>query len=168
MKHCSEPTGQSERRQQVIEHAMKLFQPEISRRLMIAGAAASTVPARAAIPSRPRTLALIGDRAHNPDYIRVSLDRVFHQLDIAIDYTIDYAGLSSASLEPYKLLLILRDGVIWPDGYSGLDAYTAYAMNLENTNDFPAARSIPWMTETQGQVINDFVSNGGLLLQPAC
>src|SRR4029077_8413105 len=126
-----------------IEHAMKLFQPAISRRLMIAGAAVSTVPARAAIPSRPRALALIGDRAHNPDYIRVCLDRVFRELDIPVDYTIDYAGLSAASLKPYRLLLVLRDGGIWPDGYSTLDAYTAYAMNLENRNDFPAARSIP-------------------------
>ena len=48
--------------------------------------------------AKPRALALIGDRYHNPDYIRVSLDKVFHELDIAVDYTMDYAGLSAASL----------------------------------------------------------------------
>jgi len=35
---------------------------------------------------------------------------VFHTLNIPIDYTIDYAGLSAASLKPYQLLLIFRDG----------------------------------------------------------
>jgi type 1 glutamine amidotransferase len=138
---------------------MKLFQPKISRRLLLAGAAASAVPARAA--TRPRALALIGDRYHNPDYIRVSLDKVFHDMDIAIDYTIDYAGLSAVSLKPYQLLLILRDGMIWPAGYPGPDAYTDYEMNLENAGDFPAAKSVAWMTEDQGLAIKNFVSNGG-------
>ena len=37
-----------------------------------------------------RALAFIGDRYHNPDYIRVSLDKVFKDLNIPIDYTIQY------------------------------------------------------------------------------
>ena len=78
--------------------------------------------------TRPRALALIGDRYHNPDYIHVSLDRVFHDLNIPIDYTMDYAGLSAASSSPINCCLILRDGMIWPGGYSGPDAYTAYEM----------------------------------------
>ncbi len=97
---------------------MKLPQMEISRRMVMGGLAATgAMPAWAA--GKPRALALIGDRYHNPDYIRVSLDKVFHELDIAIDYTMDYASLSAALLKPYQLLLILRDGMIWPGGYSG-------------------------------------------------
>jgi len=111
---------------------MKLFQPKISRRMLVGGvAAAGAMPAWAAAQPKRRALALIGDRYHNPDYIRVSLDKVFHELDIPIDYTMDYAGLSAASLKPYQLLLILRDGMIWPGGYSGPDAYTAYETDLE-------------------------------------
>ena len=79
---------------------MKLVQPKISRRLLVAGVAASAIPARAATAPKRRALALIGDRYHNPDYIRVSLDKVFRDLDIAIDYTMDYAGLSAASIKP--------------------------------------------------------------------
>jgi type 1 glutamine amidotransferase len=133
----------------------------LSRRTLVAGAAAAAsglLPARAA--GKPRALALIGDRYHNPDYIRTSLDRLFHELDIAIDYTIDTAGLSAASIKPYQLLLILRDGMLWPEGYSGPDAYVAYEPNLEN-NDFPAAKSVMWMTEDQGKAIADFVQAGG-------
>jgi hypothetical protein len=135
----------------------------MSRRALIGAAAAAgsgILPVTAATHAKPRALALIGDRYHNPDYIRVSLDKVFHDMDIAIDYTIDYAGLSAASLKPYQLLLILRDGMIWPGGYSGPDAYS-YEPSLENASDFPAAKSVMWMTETQGAAIKDWVSAGG-------
>jgi len=142
---------------------MKLTSPELSRRALVAGLGAAALPAKAQPrnATRPRALALIGDRYHNPDYIHVSLDRVFHDLDIPIDYTMDYAGLSAASIKPYQLLLILRDGMIWPGGYSGPDAYNAYEMDLENASDFPAAKSVFWMTEDQGLAIKNFVQAGG-------
>jgi type 1 glutamine amidotransferase len=141
---------------------MKLLQSKVSRRSIVAGAAAgalSTTPLRAA--TKARALALIGDRYHNPDYIRVSLNKVFDELNIGIDYTIDYAGLSAASLKPYQLLLILRDGMIWPGGYSGPDAYTAYESDLENAADFAPPKSVMWMTEDQGLAIKNFVAAGG-------
>src|SRR3569833_987246 len=143
--------------------AMKLISPELSRRALMAGLGAAALPAQAQPRNgtRPRALALIGDRYHNPDYIHVSLDRVFHDLNIPIDYTMDYAGLSAASIKPYQLLLILRDGMIWPGGYSGPDSYNAYEMNLENESDFPAAKSVMWMTEEQGLAIKNFVQAGG-------
>ncbi len=142
---------------------MKLISPELSRRALMAGLGAAALPAQAQPRNgtRPRALALIGDRYHNPDYIHVSLDRVFHDLNIPIDYTMDYAGLSAASIKPYQLLLILRDGMIWPGGYSGPDSYNAYEMNLENESDFPAAKSVMWMTEDQGLAIKNFVQAGG-------
>ena len=140
---------------------MTLSQFEISRRAMMGGIAAiGTAPAWAASKTKPRALALIGDRYHNPDYIRVSLDKVFHELDIGVDYTMDYASLSAALLKPYQLLLILRDGMIWPGGYSGPDAYTAYETNLENAEDFPAAKSVSWMREEQGLAVKNFVEAG--------
>src|SRR5581483_4005611 len=66
--------------------AMKLMSPELSRRALVAGLGAAALPAKAQPRNgtRPRALALIGDRYHNPDYIHVSLDRVFHDLDIPI------------------------------------------------------------------------------------
>jgi type 1 glutamine amidotransferase len=135
---------------------------EISRRAAVSGiAATAAIPAWAQTRAKPRALALIGDRYHNPDYIRVSLDKVFHELDIAIDYTMDYASLSASLLKPYQLLLILRDGMIWPGGYSGPDAYTHYETDLENAGDFPAAKPISWIREDQGLAIKNFVETGG-------
>jgi len=137
-------------------------QPQLSRRMAMGTiAAAAALPSWAQTKAKPRTLALIGDRYHNPDYIHVSLDKVFHELNLPIDYTMDYAGLSAALLKPYQLLLILRDGMIWPGGYSGPDAYTGYEMNLEDADKFPAAKSVSWMSEEQGLAVKNFVNAGG-------
>jgi type 1 glutamine amidotransferase len=110
---------------------------------------------------RPRALALIGDRYHNPDYIRVSLDRVFKETGVAVDYTILYDQLSRQLLRDYQLFVCLRDGMIWPNGYLGPDAYTAYARDLENASDFSQARPENWITEEQGTAVKEFVSEGG-------
>ena len=59
---------------------------------------------------RPRAIALIGDRYHNPDYIRVSLDRVFREVGVPVDYTILYDQLSRDLLKNYDLFVCLRDG----------------------------------------------------------
>jgi type 1 glutamine amidotransferase len=79
---------------------------------------------------------------------------------LSADYTIQYASISRELLKNYQLLLILRDGMIWPDGYLGPDAYTAYEQGLENKTEFPAAKSQSWMTEEQGAAIQEFVKAG--------
>ena len=127
------------------------------------GAPATALPSTQSGPARsakPRALALIGDRYHNPDYIRVSLDKVFKDLDIPIDYTIQYDQLSAATLKNYQLLLILRDGMVWPAGYLGPDAYTAYEAYLETPKTFPEPAPVTWITEEQGAAIKDFVRAG--------
>jgi type 1 glutamine amidotransferase len=147
---------------------MKLPRAKLSRRALVqnagivAGAGllglGSSSPARGR--GKPRALALVGDRYHNPDYIRVSLNRVFQELDIPIDYTIQYDQLSAGLLKDYQLLLILRDGMIWPGGYLGPDAYWAYEADLETPKSFPEAKPVNWITEEQGTAIKDFVTSG--------
>ena len=114
----------------------------------------------AAAAGQPRALALVGDRFHNADYIRVSLDRVFKELNIPIDYTVEYDKISADLLKNYKIFLILRDGQIWPGGYLGPDAWSDYSKNLENAADFPVGKNAMWMTEEQGAAIKDFVNAG--------
>ena len=131
---------------------MKFFRTNFSRRALVqnAGIVAGagllglgTAPTMESQPAsgKPRALALIGDRYHNPDYIRVSLDKVFKDLNIPIDYTIHYDKISARMLKDYQLFLILRDGMIWPDGYLGPDAYTAYEANLETPKTFPEPKT---------------------------
>lgn len=109
---------------------------------------------------RARALALIGDRYHNADYIRVSLDRVFKEVGVGIDYTIQYDRPLRNLLKNYQLFVCLRDGMIWPDGYLGPDAYTAYEGDLENAKQFPKATPQSWMTEEQGAALKEFVTAG--------
>jgi len=110
---------------------------------------------------KPRVLALVGDRYHNPDYIRTSLDRVFKDLDIPIDYTIAYDQISAEMLKNYQVFLTFRDGMIWPGGYLGPDASSYYAENLEDPKTFPDPVSQPCLSEAQGAAIKDFVAAGG-------
>ncbi len=152
---------------------MKFFRSQFSRRTLVqnagivAGAGllglgtGTTAQSQAAQSNgKPRALALIGDRYHNPDYIRVSLDKVFNDLKIPIDYTIQYDQISATLLKNYHLLLILRDGMIWPDGYLGPDAYAAYEADLETPKTFPDPKPVTWITEEQGAAIKDFVTAG--------
>jgi len=119
--------------------------------------------ASSAVPTddkRPRVLALIGDRYHKADYIRVALNRLFQELNLPIDYTINYDQISARLLRPYRLLVVLRDGMIWPNGYLEPNDY-AYSHALENNRDWPKEQFEPWITEEQGTAIKDFVKVGG-------
>jgi type 1 glutamine amidotransferase len=111
---------------------------------------------RHGVPGKgPRTLALIGDRYHNSDYIQVSLDLVFKDLNLPIDYTTNYHDLSQSLLDPYQLFVSLRDNMIWPSGYPANNA-----SGLENPGEFPREKEEYWITEEQGKAVQDFVAAG--------
>jgi type 1 glutamine amidotransferase len=107
-----------------------------------------------------RAFALIGDRYHNPDYIRVALTKMFEGRGFTVDYTADYDRLSAKALKEYQLFLCLRDGMIWPQGYLGPDAYTDYASGLENKDDFPEPKPQGWLKEEQAVALKEFVQAG--------
>ncbi len=135
----------------------------ISRRTMIrtAAMAASGTLLFGQRPSARRAFALIGDRYHNADYIRVPLTKMFDGLDVTVDYTISYEKLSGETLRGYQMFVCLRDGMIWPGGYLGPDAYTAYEQDLENKSDFPPPQSQTWLTAEQAEGVKEFVNGGG-------
>jgi type 1 glutamine amidotransferase len=108
-----------------------------------------------------RAIALIGDRYHNPDYIRVALTKIFGGTNVTVDFTNLYDKLSANLLRDYQLFVCLRDGMIWPEGYLGPDAYTHYEAGLENSSDFPAPKSAFWIKEDQAVAVKNFVNRGG-------
>jgi type 1 glutamine amidotransferase len=131
--------------------------------LTVAAAGAGVGKARPVVPrpaGRPRVLALIGDRYHNPDYIRVSLDRVFGELNLPVYYTINYEEISGSLLSGYELFVCFRDGMIWPGGYLEPNGYS-YSRQLENRGDWPKEEPQGWITEEQGRAIKEFVLAGG-------
>ncbi len=143
---------------------MSLINHSISRRRLLRGATAITggVLIRGAFGqagARSRVLALIGDRYHNSDYIRVALTKIFDGMNVSVDYTVGYDQLSRQLLKNYRVFLCLRDGMIWPGGYFGPDAYP-YQQGLENRGDFPEPKPASWLTEEQAVALKDFVSGG--------
>jgi type 1 glutamine amidotransferase len=125
---------------------------------------------------KPRTLALIGDAAHNSDYIRVSLDRIFKELELPIDYTTNYYELSASLLKPYRLFVCFRDNrdsmispesfgdqgpVATPEGPTGQrGGRAAQAAPLTDEERRNGGRGDAWISEDQGKAVRDFVAAG--------
>jgi len=127
----------------------------ISRRSLLQAAGGTAF----AQNSPKRALALIGDRYHNADYIRVALTRVLEGLNLKVDYTIDCDQLARGVLANYQLFICLRDGMMWPDGYVGSDAYP-YQQYLENPVNAPDPGPKNWLKEEQAVALKDFVTAG--------
>lgn len=108
----------------------------------------------------PRVFAVIGDRYHNADYIRVHLDRLFREMGIAYDYTIDHREIRLERLRQYPVFLFFRDGLHFPGGYVGPDAYP-FATRL--MDDPPDSKSETWVTEDMGRAVKEYVEGGGSL-----
>src|ERR1041384_4773985 len=90
----------------------------------LAGATFAPFPGKAA--KKATAFALIGDRYHNSDYIRIGLTRtIAKQMDLSIDFTDETSLLNAETLDGYKVLIVLRDGMIWPDGYGGDESSNA-------------------------------------------
>jgi Trehalose utilisation len=124
---------------------------------------ASTRQAARTAGGAPRTLVLMCDRYHNQDYIRVSLNRPFEELSLPVDYTTNYYDLSSSLLQPYQLFIAFRDNAIWPGGYDSGSADEGARQSQdghENPGEFPPEKAENWITEDQGKVVQDFVSEG--------
>jgi hypothetical protein len=117
--------------------------------------------------------ALIGDRYHNSDYIRTGLTRtVAKEMGVSVDFTDETSMLNAETLDGYKMLIVLRDGMIWPDGYGGDESTNAAWVatgrpKLVFDPPLPApvrARSQFWMRPEQGKAVRQFVENGGAAL----
>ena len=109
--------------------------------LLSAAALAQNMPGVYQSARRPRALALIGDRYHSPVYIRDGLAPAFLRENIPVTFIENDQALNAEALKDYQLLVILRDGMNWPNGYNN--------------------PHVKWMTEAQQQAIWDFVHNGG-------
>lgn len=136
---------------------------------MFAGAALAPRMVRAA--EKGTAFGLIGDRYHNSDYIRTALNRTIQSdLGVSIDFCDETKNLTAETLHGYKLLIILRDGMIWPDGYPD-ETTNAGWVNGGKTplvSDPPvprtAAKSAFWMKPEQGKAVRQFVDGGGSAL----
>jgi hypothetical protein len=143
-----------------------------SRRSVIGALAGAALAPRAGHAAQKATAyALIGDRYHNSDYIRSGLNRtIAGDLGVSIDFCDETRMLTAETLNGYKLLIILRDGMIWPDGYPDETTNAGWVAGgkVKLVSDPPvphtAAKAQFWMKPEQGKAVRRFVENGGAAL----
>ncbi|MGY8827439.1 MAG: ThuA domain-containing protein [Candidatus Latescibacterota bacterium] len=116
-----------------------------------------------------KAFALIGDRYHNADYIRTALGKTLvRELGLKIDFCDEVTRLNAETLSQYPLLIIFRDGMLWPDGYGLRAHYPGCDPQADPISDPPAPdlkpRTTPWITTGQGRAVRDFVEAGGSVL----
>ena len=139
--------------------------------MMAALAGAGLTPFAARSAQKATAFATIGDRYHNSDYIRTGLNRtIARELGISIDFCDETKMLNAETLDGYKLLIILRDGMIWPDGYPDETTNAAWVATGKPKLVFdpPAPPASPkpsfWMKPEQGKAVRQFVDKGGAAL----
>ncbi len=93
--------------------------------------------------TRPQALVLYADRMHEPEHIEDGLRPVFEATGVNPHFMVDYHGLNAENLAQVQLLVILRDGQIYPP---------------------ESARGVMWMTDDQQKAVVDFVQGGGAFL----
>jgi hypothetical protein len=144
----------------------------ITRRSAIAVlGGAALAPRRSHAAQKAAAYALIGDRYHNSDYIRTGLHRtIAKELDVSIDFCDETSMLTAGTLAGYRMLIILRDGMIWPDGYpdesTNAGWLTSGKPKLVSEPPVPvlAPKSQFWMKPEQGKAVRQFVERGGAAL----
>ena len=115
---------------------------------------------------------LIGDRYHNSDYIRTALNRtIVKEMGVSVDFCDETKMLNAETLSGYKMLIVLRDGMIWPDGYPDENTNAAWVATGRPQLVFdPPTRAETkpkpqnWIRPGQGKAVRDFVENGGCAL----
>ena len=120
-----------------------------------------------ATSSHATAFALCGDESHNSDYIRAALSSTLVQdAGLSIDFTDEEKLLTYDNLRHYKILIMFRDGLRFPNGYW----HQVYWNEKKN-----AVKSVPpiekkigegrvgWMTAEQGRAIKKWVEEGGSL-----
>ena len=124
-------------------------------------------------PEKAMVFALMGDNYHNSDVVRTALTRdIVKDMGISVKMTDDYTSLNAETLQGYRMLIVHRDGRIFPEGtgplgggrktvaVGGKDIPVVSEPPLEPTS----GKMMTWMQPHQGKAVRDFVQNGGSAL----
>jgi len=120
-------------------------------------------------PARAGTIfALVGDRYHNSDHYRTAFGKTLvRDMGVAVDFSDEVTLLNAEHLAKYRILIILRDGMNWPNGHGNPQSNAGWWSQGQSAivSDPPlpprGASSQPWMTPDMGKSVRAFVENGG-------
>ncbi|MBC8235519.1 ThuA domain-containing protein [bacterium] len=91
--------------------------------------------------TKPKALILAGDNFHNPNDAFEGIGPVLRDEGIEVECTADFAVIGKEMLADKDLVVILRDGIEFPNGRN--------------------AEPVPWMQPEQEEAIEQFVLQGG-------
>jgi hypothetical protein len=130
----------------------------ISRRAVLRAAGlvgvgmASELRSAVAVPTAT-AFALCGDESHNSDYIRTALTSTLVEgAGLTIDFTDQEKLVSYENLKNYKILIMFRDGLRFPDGYYQAIYWTGKPQDIVSEPPLEkkiGGRRVGWMTAEQ-------------------
>jgi type 1 glutamine amidotransferase len=134
------------------------------------GVAAIGLSARRAFgasSAKATAFALCGDESHNSDYIRAALtSTLVEDARLSIDFTDEEKLLTAENLKNYRILIMFRDGLRFPDGYYQAMYWTGKPSDIVSVPPLEKKigdKRIGWMTPEQGKAIKAWVQAGGSL-----
>src|ERR1017187_9490845 len=138
----------------------------ISRRAALRGiglalAGSPALPASVYGNKKVTALVIGGDRYHNMDYIRTALGKTMGKdLGLTMDFSDEVTLLATRFLKDYKMLIMLRDGMVYPSGYG--DGGGRGGRGTVSDPPVPPfeEKATYWMTPEQGKAVKDFVQGG--------
>ncbi len=145
--------------------------PDMTRRTFLASASASLALPGLRTDDPATAFALIGDRYHNSDHYRTAFGKTFvRDMGLSIDFSDDVTLLNNEHLGRYKMLIILRDGMIWPDGHGDPSSNAGWwaqgQPDIVSDPPLPTIepRRVGFMTAEMGRAVKRFVETGGAAL----
>jgi hypothetical protein len=118
--------------------------------------------------NRATIFALIGDRYHNSDHYRTAFGKtIVRDMGRAMDMSDEVTLINTEHLSKYRILIILRDGINWPNGHGNPQSNAGWWSQGQSpiVSDPPVpaldASSKPWMTPAMGKAVRSFVEGGG-------
>jgi type 1 glutamine amidotransferase len=151
-----------------------LSRREVIRNFAIGGAVAAcefATASRAKAAEPATAFALLGDRYHNIDHYRTALGKTLvKDAGISIDFSDEVKQINRENLGRYKLLIVLRDGMVWPGGHGNPHSNAGWwsSKSPEIVSEPPLPEIDPervgWITAEQGKAVKEFAENGGGVL----
>ncbi len=136
------------------------FERRITRRSLI-GSIGCAGLGLAAGPTWSTAFALCGDESHNSDYIRSALTSTLVQdAGLSIDFTDEEKLLTYDHLRHYKILIMFRDGLRFPNGYWHQVYWNERKNNVVSVPPIQkkiGEGRVGWMTAEQGKGIRKWV-----------
>jgi type 1 glutamine amidotransferase len=146
-------------------------QTMVSRRSVLraglAGLGAAAGIGLGAAATNATAFALCGDESHNSDYIRTALtSNLVDGAGLSIDFTDEEKLLTYENLKRYKILIMYRDGLRFPNGYYQHIYWTGKPSDIVSVPPVEkkiGGPGVGWMTAEQGKAIKTWVQEGGSL-----